>query len=115
MGEDENGSMIKAFERLTSDISDIEMGHFGTFVCNLHGFKGKTQSVHEARLMKLHQQAGRFDCKKKNLKSVDCSLLPPCRKKTLIMKVRRAQYVSSIWSNSDLARPTQHFDKTKYG
>ena len=63
--EDENGSVIKAFARLTSVNSDIEMEPFENFVCNLYGFKGKTQSVNEARLMKLHQQAGRFDCKKK--------------------------------------------------
>ena len=31
------------------------------------------------------------------------------------MKLKRAQYVSSIWCKSDLARPTQHLDKTKYG
>ena len=59
--EDKNGSVIKALTKLLSANSDIDLAPFENFVRNLYGFKWKTKTVNEARITKLHQQAGGFD------------------------------------------------------
>ena len=48
------------------------------------------------------------------MKRVDCALLPPCRR-TLQMKIRRAQYVSAIWTRATEAYPADGISPTDYG
>ena len=49
-----------------------------------------------------------------NIKRVDCALLPPTRR-TLQMKIRRAQYVTSIWTQATTASPGDGLSPTDYG
>ena len=49
-----------------------------------------------------------------NVKRVDCALLPPSRR-TLQMKVRRAQYVTILWTNAATASPGDGLSPTEYG
>lgn len=50
----------------------------------------------------------------KNLKKVDCALLPPCSK-TVYNKLRRAHYVSIVWGNAESAHPESGLDPSEYG
>lgn len=49
-----------------------------------------------------------------NIKKIDCALLPPCRR-TLEMKTRRAQYVTSIWTRASTANPSEGMIPVDYG
>ena len=49
-----------------------------------------------------------------NIKKVDCALLPPCRQ-TLEMKVRRTQYVATIWTRACDAYPAEGMSPVDYG
>ena len=48
------------------------------------------------------------------MKKLDCALLPPCRK-TLQMKIRRAQYVAMLWNNASTAAPMTGHSPCDYG
>ena len=50
----------------------------------------------------------------KNLKKVDCALLPPCSK-TVHNKMLRAQYVSIVWGNAESAYPESGLNPCDYG
>lgn len=49
-----------------------------------------------------------------NIKKLDCAMLPPCRK-TLEMKIRRAQYVAMLWTNAAMTEPTAELIACEYG
>lgn len=49
-----------------------------------------------------------------NIKRIDCALLPPSRP-TLAMKIRRTQYVTTLWTNADTAAPGEGLSPTDYG
>ena len=49
-----------------------------------------------------------------NIKKIDCALLPPCRR-TLAMKIRRTQYVTSIWTRAATANPSEGMMPVDYG
>lgn len=48
------------------------------------------------------------------IKRVDCALLPPCRR-TLEIKVRRTQYVTSLWLHAGMASPGNSLSPTDFG
>ncbi|KAK4317433.1 hypothetical protein Pmani_011441 [Petrolisthes manimaculis] len=50
----------------------------------------------------------------KNLKKVDCALLPPCSK-TVRNKLQRAHFVSIVWGNTESAHPDGELDPCDYG
>jgi len=50
----------------------------------------------------------------KNIRKVDCALLPPCSK-TLSNKLRRAQYISRVWGRADSINPNRALDPEEYG
>ena len=49
-----------------------------------------------------------------DVRKIDCALLPPTRR-TLKMKVRRAQYVATLWSHAMLPFPSVGLSPTDYG
>ena len=67
--------------------------------------------------MQIHQFY--FHCFKQdnplaNIKKVDCSLLPPCLA-ALQMKIRRTQYVATMWTHAVTAYPNAGLLPTDYG
>ena len=111
--KDSGGNLIEAF-RLLAVSDDVDFSSIENFVCNLYGLQCKASDVNTARLVKLNSLAGTYGTWKKNLKNVDCALLPPCSK-TLKMKLKRAQYVTKIWCNADLITPNENLDVLSYG
>lgn len=49
-----------------------------------------------------------------NVKKLDCALLPPTRR-TLEMKIRRAHYVTMLWTNATTATPLIGLEPYDYG
>ena len=48
------------------------------------------------------------------IKKIDCALLPPSRR-TLDKKLKRAHYVTILWSHANLSCPDQDLSPTDYG
>lgn len=49
-----------------------------------------------------------------NIKRIDCTLLPPCRR-TVDKKLQRAHYVTILWNHANLECPDQGLSPTDYG
>ena len=113
---DEADGYVNSFQAL----SHGQEYNMENFVCNLYGIRG-TEHVDAARTAKLFALAGvkkksglKTPEMKSKLKKVNCSLLPPCSK-VLNMKMKRALYLSSIWTKASGNEPSQGLSPVDYG
>ena len=85
------------------------------YVCQLYGQKNVTD-VNEVRYKKLNRLVGPNLVlnSAKSLKKVDCALLPPCNK-TPYQKLKRANYISMVWSNAENANPVGELLPSDFG
>ena len=85
------------------------------YVCQLYGQKN-VKHVNEVRYKKLNRLVGLNLVRNsaKSLKKVDCALLPPCNK-TLYQKLKRANYISMVWSNAENANPVGELLPSDFG
>ena len=114
-GDDADG-YVNSFQAL----SHGQEYNMEKFVCHLYGIR-ETEHVDAARTAKLFALAGvkkksglKTPEMKSKLKKVNCSLLPPCSK-VLNMKIKRALYVSSIWTKAPGKEPSQGLSPADYG
>ena len=73
------------------------------FVCGMYG-KGKVNEVNEARLdmfLSKYKPKNSGAALVKQMKAVDSTSLPPC-KKVLLEKIKRVAYITQIWRNAIL-------------
>ena len=49
-----------------------------------------------------------------NVKKLNCALLPPCRK-SLMMKLRRTNFITIMWTSATEANPIAGLSATDYG
>ena len=96
-----NNDFLEAFIKLGNDevVSNDILKKIESFVCAMYGMKSE-QDVNVARF----NMFTKLYCpKKKNvikkIKSTDPCCLPPC-KDVLQQKIKRANYVASLWINS---------------
>ena len=111
---DTTGNYVKAFTDLAT-LNEPDVGRIEAFVSVIYGQKTAI-SIDETRYRVFRKMSGTgsVDNPLKNVKKINCSLLPPCSK-TLYKKIKRAQYVSMVWTNATSANPTRNLDPTDYG
>ncbi|CAB4040582.1 PREDICTED: uncharacterized protein LOC105437992, partial [Paramuricea clavata] len=95
---DQSGSYVNLFIDMGDRNSDVDLHIASEFVCRIYAVT-KTKDVNEARYQKLIQMTGKVDQNDPlaNIKRIDCSLLPPSLP-ALMMKIRRTQYVTAMWT-----------------
>lgn len=110
-----NSDFTEAFAMLSDPGVQPDMKIFSLFVCHMYGQK-EVSDTNEARFLAFKRMSGKGteDSPLKNIKKIDCSLLPPCQS-TLKMQVLRSQYAASIWGRSQQRDPTAELDPIRFG
>ena len=92
-----NPNFVNAFERLASEweADDEIKTNIEWYDCKLHGSRKKI--VNDVRYELFNKKYAREN------EVIDLSLIPPCQS-TLMLHLRRSNYVASIWKKSLLAR-----------
>lgn len=99
---------VFAFFGENEDILEEDLIEIEKFVCSLYG--QKTDNVNQARTNIFNKAYGCKDLSQNILKitkSLDGRSMPPCER-VLLQKVKRLQYISTIWSNATMAIPSKH-------
>ncbi|KAJ8023702.1 hypothetical protein HOLleu_36213 [Holothuria leucospilota] len=101
--KDDTGKFVNFFISLGDLLSDGDFDAASEYVCSMYG-QIKVKDVDEARYRKLIAMTGKVDQENPlaSIKKLDCALLPPTRR-TLEMKIRRANYVTMLWTNAATA------------
>ena len=76
------------------EISDALVGNLEEYICNLYGVKGCDVDSARNKIF--------WDTLKRKKKVIDLSMLPPC-KKSLLLHIKRSNYISRIWRQASVA------------
>ncbi|KAG1684928.1 hypothetical protein GQR58_009264 [Nymphon striatum] len=113
--KDKTGRFVNLFISMGDVHGSVDFDVASDLVCHMYA-QSKTKDVDEARYNRLMQVSRKVDQENPlaNVKRVDCALLPPSRR-TLQMKVLRAQYVAILWKNAATASPGNGLSPIEYG
>jgi hypothetical protein len=103
-----------AFAELGNPVLDeTKEAHIEAFVCVLYGHR-KTQSVNAARFASFMQYYAPKDEPLDKIRGINPSSMPPCQN-VLKNKVKRANFVTSMWKRSHLKDPIGQMKPERWG